>query len=168
MVGREKNTDFPFGLSFSEWLVIAEGVDASIGEWLKALAHYARPEERRTLDSLIDAGLLRMVEGKSGEYELRQAAEEGDVVVAYRSVHFKVDSAPDGDSHWMAGRDFYPHEKTGMGRPEQMRYRIVGVDGDSFVVSPEGKLEASVRNQKVTIDGKWRLKAKKENFARID
>lgn len=60
------------GLSFSEWLVIAEGVDANMGEWIKVLAHHARPEERRVLDALLDAGMLRMVQGKTGEYELRR------------------------------------------------------------------------------------------------
>ena len=59
-------------LSFAEWLVISEGVDANMGEWLKALAHYAKPEERRILDSLVGSGLLLPGQGNAGEYELRQ------------------------------------------------------------------------------------------------
>jgi hypothetical protein len=61
------------GLSFAEWLVIAEGVDANIGDWIKAIVQYARPEEKKTVDTLVDAGFLRM--GKAGEYELRQDYE---------------------------------------------------------------------------------------------
>lgn len=130
----------------------------------------------RGLDSKSYVDLQRQIRQDAGAEsivaldEVRNGgpAEEGDFVVAHSSVNFKVDSAPDGESRWMVGKNFYSHDKTGMGRPEQMKYRIVGVDGDSLVVSPEGKLEASVHNQKVTIDGKWRLKAEKENFARID
>lgn len=59
-------------MEFKEWLLISEGVDANMGEWIKTLAHYARPEERRILDTLFDIGFLRTTQGKTGEYELRQ------------------------------------------------------------------------------------------------
>lgn len=60
------------GICFKEWLRLAESVDANMGEWIKVLVHYAKPEERRILDSLVGSGLLRTVEGKAGEYELQQ------------------------------------------------------------------------------------------------
>lgn len=60
------------GISFAEWLVFMESVDANMGAWIKAIVQHARPEEKRVIDAIIGSGLLRMAQGKDGEYELRQ------------------------------------------------------------------------------------------------